>query len=390
MRRRTMAASGLASVALVAGGLAWTARSEGSGSGGSDGDDAAAPQATAEVTKKDLEERADLDGTLGYGDAVDLSLSGASEGSDDGDGSDPTSPSGDDGDGGSGTITHLPDVGTVVHPGETLLEVDGRPVPLMGGERPLWRTLGPGVDDGPDVAQLEYDLVALGIVTTDELTVDEEWTSATTDAVEEWQESLGLEETGTVSPGDLVFYPGAVRVTGHPTAVGGSASGTVLEVSGTTREVTVDLEATRQTLVERGQDVEIELPDGSTLTGTVSSVGTVATVPDDSGNDDPNGDDGEATIEVTIALDDPSQAGSFDEAPVTVSVVTDAARDVLAVPVDALLALAEGGYAVERVTGGTSGSSGTELVPVELGAFADGWVQVTGDVAEGDEVVVPE
>jgi putative peptidoglycan binding protein len=392
MRRRTMAASGLASVALVAGGLAWTTRAEGSGSGGSDGDDAAAPQATAEVTKKDLEERAELDGTLGYGDAVELSLSGASDSSDEGDGSDPTDPSDGDG-GGSGTITHLPDVGTVVHPGETLLEVDGRPVPLMGGERPLWRTLGAGVDDGPDVAQLEYDLVALGIVTTDELTVDEEWTSATTDAVEEWQESLGLEETGTVSPGDLVFYPGAVRVTDHPTPVGGSASGTVLEVSGTTQDVTVDLDATRQTLVERGQDVEIELPDGSTLTGTVSSVGTVATVPEDSGDEDPNGDSGEATIDVTIALDDPSQAGTFDEAPVTVRVVTDAARDVLAVPVDALLALAEGGYAVERVTDGTSGSSGssgTELVPVEIGAFADGWAQVTGDVAEGDEVVVPE
>jgi hypothetical protein len=400
-----MAAGGLASVALVAGGLAWTATADGSGSGGSDGgDDAAAPQATAEVTKKDLEERAELDGTLGYGDTVDLSLSGASDGSDgsdgsdNGDGSDPTNPSDDgdgnsDGGGGSGTITKLPDIGSVVHPGETLLEVDGEPVPLMGGERPLWRTLGPGVDDGPDVAQLEYDLVALGIVTTDELTVDEEWTSATTDAVEEWQESLGLEETGSVSPGDLVFYPGAVRVTDHPTPVGGSASGTVLEVSGTTQEVTVDLEATRQTLVERGQDVEIELPDGTSLTGTVSSIGTVATVPDDSGNDDPNADDGEATIEVTIALDDPSQAGSFDEAPVTVRVVTDAARDVLAVPVDALLALAEGGYAVERVTGSEtdgSGSSGTELVPVEIGAFADGWVQVTGDVAEGDEVVVPE
>ena len=118
----------------------------------------------------------------------------------------------------------------------------------------------------------------------------------------------------------------------------------------------------------------------------------MATEPEDSGNDDPNADDGEATIEVTIALDDPSQAGSFDEAPVTVRVVTDAARDVLAVPVDALLALAEGGYAVERVTGDTGdtgGTSGTELVPVEIGAFADGWVQVTGDVAEGDEVVVP-
>ena len=59
---------------------------------------------------------------------------------------------------------------------------------------------------------------------------------------------------------------------------------------------------------------------------------------------------------------------------------------MLAVPVEALLALAEGGYAVELAhDDGT-----TSLVAVELGAFADGWVEVTGDVAEGDEVVVPE
>jgi hypothetical protein len=384
MRRRTLAAGGLASVALVAGGLAWTSRSEGSTDGGADAD-GAAPQATAEVTRRDLEERAEVDGTLGYGDTTELALSGGTgDTGDEGDsGDDPTAPDG----GSGGTITDLPDVGTVVQPGEMLLEVDGEPVPLLGGERPLWRTLGPGVEDGSDVLQLEYNLVALGVVTTGELTVDEDWTDATTDAVEEWQESLGLEETGSVAPGDLVFMPGAVRVVDHPTPVGGSASGTVLEVSGTTREVTIDLEATRQTLVERDQAVEVELPDGTSLSGTVTDVGTVATTPDDSGDDSPPGEetDTEATIEVTVALDDPSQAGSFDEAPVTVRVVTDAARDVLAVPVDALLARAEGGYAVERVTG-----TGTELVAVEIGANADGFVEVTGDVAEGDEVVVPE
>jgi multidrug efflux pump subunit AcrA (membrane-fusion protein) len=73
---------------------------------------------------------------------------------------------------------------------------------------------------------------------------------------------------------------------------------------------------------------------------------------------------------------------------VVVRVVTSAAEGVLAVPVDALMALAEGGYAVERVGTGPDGAS--ELVAVELGAFADGWVEVTGDVAEGDQVEVPE
>ncbi|HEX8803970.1 MAG TPA: peptidoglycan-binding protein [Acidimicrobiales bacterium] len=387
-RRRAVAAGGLASVALVAGGLAWAVGGDGSAGDGDDGSATGSEAtATAAVTRRDLEERADLEGTLGYGDTSEVAL-GSSSGSDGSDGSDGSeggpADDGDGGDGGDGgTITGLPAVGTVVDRGQALAEVDGRPVPLLLGPRPLWRRLAAGVDDGPDVTQLEMNLVALGVATGDELTVDDHWSAATTAAVEEWQGSLGLDATGVVEPGDLVFLPGAVRVVDHPTPVGGSASGTVLEVTGTTRSVTVDLEATRQTLVEVGQAVRVEMPDGTSLTGTVREVGTVATVPEDTG-DDPAADEGEATVTVTVALDDPAQAGSFDEAPVTVSVVTSAAEGVLAVPVDALLALSEGGYAVERVT-----ATGTELVGVETGAYADGWVEVTGDVAEGDEVVVP-
>ena len=53
---------------------------------------------------------------------------------------------------------------------------------------PFWRTLGPGVDDGKDVLQLEYVLAALGYAAEHDVTVDDEWTSATTDAVEAFQE----------------------------------------------------------------------------------------------------------------------------------------------------------------------------------------------------------
>ena len=61
------------------------------------------------------------------------------------------------------------------------------------------------------------------------------------------------------------------------------------------------------------------------------------------------------------------------------------ARDALVVPVAALLALAEGGYAVEVVD-----ETGHHLVGVRLGAFADGLVAVTGDVRAGQHVVVPK
>ena len=60
-----------------------------------------------------------------------------------------------------------------------------------------------------------------------------------------------------------------------------------------------------------------------------------------------------------------------------------AAEGVLAVPVEAVLALAEGGYAVE-VDDGTA----RRLVGVELGVFADGMVEVTGELSPGDQVVV--
>jgi hypothetical protein len=357
---------GLASVLLVAGGAVVALRADGSpteGSADDDGNDGSgtgSDAATAQVTKRDLEERAELSGTLGYGEQTDIARQG------------------------QGTITALPALGTVVDRGETLVEVDGHAVPLWFGDRPLWRQLGPGADDGADVEEVEANLVALGFATADELTVDQEWTSVTTEAVEEWQESLGLEETGTIAPGDVVIASGAVRVSAHPTPVGGSAGGPVASVTGATRQVTVDVAADKQSLVAEDQAVQVELPNGTVLDGTITSVGTVA---ESSGTDPITGEPTDPTIAVTVTLADASQAGALDEAPVSVAVVTSAAQDVLAVPVDALLALAEGGYAVERVGTGPQGAN--ELLQVETGAFADGWVEVTGDVAEGDDVVVP-
>ena len=204
--------------------------------------------------------------------------------------------------------------------GQPVAEVDDRVVPLLFGDRPLWRELGPDVEDGPDVELVEANLVALGVVTADELTVDQDWTSATTDALEEWQESLGLDDTGRLSPGDVAVQPGPVRVAAHVAELGGQAGGPVLEVAGTTRQVTVDLEATSQDMVTVGQAVDVELPDGTTVTGTVASVGTVAEIPEGA-DDDPTADP-TPTIEVTISLDDPAAAGALDQAPVTVSVVT--------------------------------------------------------------------
>lgn len=159
----------------------------------------------------------------------------------------------------------------------------------------------------------------------------------------------------------------------------------MVEATGTERIVTVDLPVGRRGLVSAEQPVEVALPDGTVATAKVRSVGTVVRQPPQGQPDQPRG---EATVDVVVALDDPAASGSLDEAPVDARFSREAATDVFAVPVGALLALAEGGYAVERV----DPAGGTEMVGVDLGAFADGFVEVvltTGDLAEGQEVVVP-
>ena len=310
---------------------------------------------TVEVTRRNLEEREELAGMLGFGKQTKITRSG------------------------EGTITALPALGTTVDRGQNLVEVDGDAVPLWFGDRPLWRTLDDNAENGPDVAEIEANLVALGFATPSTLTVDQDWTAATTTAVKKWQKALRREETGVLTPADVVIQPGPVRIADHPTAVGGSAGGEVATVTAPIRQVSVDLDATKQSLLTKDQPVQVGLPDGTMLDATIAMVGTVATAKDTGDPENP----GDPVIEVTISLVDPAGAGTLDGAPVRVQVVTSAATDVLAVPVDALLALAEGGYAVERASGGKG------LVRVEPGAFSDGWVEVTGDIAEGDKVKVP-
>jgi hypothetical protein len=85
---------------------------------------------------------------------------------------------------------------------------------------------------------------------------------------------------------------------------------------------------------------------------------------------------------------DPSATGSIDQAPVDVAITTASVNNVLVVPVDALLALSGGGYAIEEV----SADGRHQLVGVSLGLFDDasGMVQVSGPgLAVGQRVVVP-
>jgi peptidoglycan hydrolase-like protein with peptidoglycan-binding domain len=353
VRRRIVVGGGVLAVAALAGGVAVL--------GGDD--DPGAPAAaraavgdTASVERRDLVDRDEVDGTLGYADGGTLVA------------------------GTAGTLTALPDPGAVVKRGESLYDVDDAPAAfLFYGALPAWRDFTPWIEDGDDIRQLERNLRALGHDPDGDITVDDEWDWATTAAVERFQDEHGLEEDGSLEQGQVVFRSGPTRI-GEAEATVGQATSPgkpVVAVSSTARRVTVDLEATRQRLAREGDDVTVELPTGRTARGRILEVGKVAEQP-------ATEEEGDPTIEVTIALRGKAARGTgLDQAPVGVGFAVQRREDVLAVPVKALLARQGGGFAVEVV--GDGGAH--RMVDVEPGLYADDFVEVEGDLREGDTVV---
>ncbi|MGH3158774.1 MAG: hypothetical protein ACRDNF_19680 [Streptosporangiaceae bacterium] len=301
-----------------------------------------------------------------------------------------------------GTITELPQLGQTVRQGQTLYAVSGSPVVLLYGNVPSYRDLAEG-DTGSDVTELNADLVKLGYVTSAELGPRSGWdyySAVTADGVDALQLKFGQPETGALDLGQAVFLPTSALITGYGTSIvlGASvAAGTVvLTASSTAPLVTIPLDAADQSDVKVGDHVAVTLPDGATTPGVVSLIDTAATAPSSSSSssdsDSSSGSDGSssgtgATITVEVTLSHPKAGAGLNQAPVVVTITTSSASDVLIVPVDALLAQSNGGYAVE-VTSGRS----HHLVTVTPGLFDDaaGTVQVTGPgLTAGQRVVVP-
>jgi peptidoglycan hydrolase-like protein with peptidoglycan-binding domain len=284
-----------------------------------------------------------------------------------------------------GTVTALADAGATVSRGGILFAVDNRPVRLLYGTLPAYRGFAAGMADGPDVAQLEANLAALGFDPDRAMTVDNHFSAATAAAVRRWQAAWGLpaaQRTGELEPGRVVFLPGAVRV-GQLQAVPGGAVGPgspILTATSTARVVTVALTTDRQALVHVGDPVVVTVGGVPPVTGTVLRIGRVATAPAAQGP--PGGPSGPATVPVTIGVQMPSGAPDLDQAPVQVAIASARHAGVLLVPVTALLARPGGGYQV-RLTDGS-------FVAVEPGIFDDttGLVEVTG-LTEGQRVEVP-
>lgn len=362
--------------------------------------DARGPSAaTATVTRTDLTTTVTVPGNLGFGTARQIS-------------------------GGPGTATWLPRPGTVVRRGQPLYRRDDRPVPLLYGGTPLFRRLAAPKTVGRDVRVLADNLKALGYRPGDQpapgqvidvpagepataaadptgtgdaaagkaadpiaktaaprapratLRVkvrkgDAVLTAGLIAAVRRWQNDYGVPATGIVEAGDVLVLEGKVRVASVAARPGSPADGPLMTVTGTTKVITVSLGASEAGAVRAGDAVTVTLPDGDTTPGEVTRIGTEA---------QPGDENAEPKMIVTITLAKVGAADRLNAAPVQVDILGKTREDVLAVPVGALLAVLEGGYAVQ-IAGGP-------VVPVRTGLFADGLVEVAGPaIAEGVTVV---
>jgi multidrug efflux pump subunit AcrA (membrane-fusion protein) len=281
------------------------------------------------------------------------------------------------------TFTALPSVGEIINRGQSLYEIGGQPVLLMYGSLAPTRAFVVGMSPGSDVAELNANLQALGY--GQDLAGDE-FTTATAAAIRALQSAHGASVTGELPLGSVVFHPGPVRVTSVTPTVGATVMpGPVLAITSTARQVKLALDASEQGSVKVGDAVTITLPDNQTTPGRITYVSSVAATPSSSGH--AGEEESAPTVEVDAAPTNPAATGHLDQAPVNVEITTERVENVLAVPVDALLALAGGGYAVEVAAGHVH-----RLVAVAVGLFddAEGVVQVSGQgLSAGQRVVVP-
>jgi hypothetical protein len=284
----------------------------------------------------------------------------------------------------SGTYTKLPDAGDKIDCGAVLYRVDDRPVLLLCGPTPAYRSLSEG-DRGPDVAELNANLVHLGYATRRRLGPSSDHFSAeTASALEKLQSKLGDDRTGSLKPGQVVFLPESVRIATVTGELGGTAQpGTqVLSATSDTLGVQLSLDPSQQGEVKIGDRAQITLPGNTSVTGKLERLGRVAQIAEGQ-----NGAPGAAFISAYLSLDHSAKARGLDRAPVQVEITTKGVENALNVPVTAIVGHSGGGFAVEVVRAGGR----RELVAVELGLFdtAGGRVQVEGDLRVGDRVVVP-
>jgi len=287
----------------------------------------------------------------------------------------------------AGTYTHLPSAGSTILPGHVLYRVDNQPVIAMSGRTPAWRPLTPGIT-GPDVRELQANLIALGYADGLLAAPTGYYDQLTAAAVQRWQLAIGVLVTGQVALGQVVFIPSAVRVGAMNAAPGRAAfpGQEPYQVTTTRRIVIVPVDPTQPT-ARIGERVSIVLPSQTRTQGTVTAIGPPpAGVSSGAAGSGRHGSAAATTV-LTVTPSRPAATGTGSDVAVQVSLTVQSVHHVLAVPVSALLALSGGGYGIEVVTA----AGRHHLVGVTAGTFAGGLVQVSGSgIAAGTKVVVAQ
>ncbi|UYQ66315.1 peptidoglycan-binding protein [Streptomyces peucetius] len=330
---------------------------------------------------------------------------------------------------GGGRVTWLPEVGATIKRGQTIWRVDDRPVVLLYGDTPVFRPLdraglvgrdvrviadhlrslgydigaqlpegtwvrstaassssdpsareadatttaqpstapSPSASDGGSGTQAEDGRAKPSTTLTKVRKGDAVLTPSLIAAIGRWQRSQDMDPSGVIRPAEVFVTSGGVRVGKVLAQVGDDTSTGLISVTSTGKQVTLAVHASEAGSVREDARVRVTLPDQRQVHGTVTSVGTV--VQDDEA-DNPGRSATAGRVAVTVRLDSDDEVRRLDSAPVQVEFPGQTKRDVLAVPVGALLALSEGGYALRTEDG--------RLVAVETGMFAKGMVEVTG------------
>lgn len=276
-----------------------------------------------------------------------------------------------------GTITGLAPIGSPVESGQTLFLIDEVPVVALD---PIDRVAEVLLSDTFTIVELEQALTDEGHDPDGEMTIDGTATGVTETVIERWQQANGLPVTGLAEPAWYVPTPSGQSIDAHLVADGTdlSTGGPVLTTSASRLSVEVVVDVAESDEFSVGQSVTIELADESTAAGLVAEIGAVSQ-PAQGGQGDPT-----QTIVIDVVTGDDA---SLVEGTVIVVSIGEEVVGATVVPTRALVALAEGGFAIEKVVG----DGATRLIAVEIGTFDDGVVEITdGEVSPGDEVVVPQ
>jgi len=259
--------------------------------------------------------------------------------------------------------------GSDVGMGTVLYSVESSPVVALAGSLPAWRTLDTSSDDGFDILQLEMDLTALGYDPDGTMTIDTEFDSDTKAVVKAWQEGYGMEVTGSVALGSVVFVNGETTVAGVDVAVGDEVGDgdSILSLSAASQQVVIDVPDGAEAYLVPGLVVNVGSGEGTvTLLRSVERDGSVVV---------------QAVITPTAPIE-----GTDNGATIKVTVTTTSMDGVLLVPAEALVSRLDGSYALQVVQ--ADGSA--KFVDVELLGVSGSNVGVRGDgLAAGDEVLQP-